>query len=198
MKRAEVSLSLSVLMLVAALVWDGPNKALAHTSDLGFSWFNNAYIYENIYDSSGGGGWAVSSGISDWYSNSLLWVNLDSNATYYEIEYVAANFGATGWLGAAYVYSNNYTCVSPSQAPPGNCNKSSEPATTAILYLNNYYSTAGDLAKRPEVSAHELGHVFGVSHPPSSCEGILMDSGGCQPHASSVQAHDAELIDLLY
>ena len=197
MKKLEVLVVIAAIAVaLAAAVYDR-TEVVAHTDDNGFHWFNNAYQYENIYDSTGGGGWAVSSGISDWYSNSLLWVNGDPNATFYEMEYISSDFGDTGWYGVSYVYSNNYTCLSPTQSPPGNCNKSSEPATTAIFYLNTFYSDAEALALRPQVAAHELGHAFGLKHP-SSCESILMDSGSCQPHADSVQTHDAELVDLLY
>jgi hypothetical protein len=198
--RLEVFVLMSFAILCVTL-YAGHERASAHSTDNGFKWFSNAAIYENVLNSTySPNGWAVSSAASDWDSNTLLFTSTAS-ATFYEIEMVEETYGDTGWLGAAYVYSNNYTCLSPSVSPPGGCNKTTEPATTAIIQLNLYYDEPADVALRPQVSKHELGHPFGLDHPSDKgfgCESIIMDSGDCQPHASSVQPHDAFMVDLLY
>lgn len=178
------------------------DSATAHTSDNGFTWFSNAYDYENVDVSGISSGWAPTSGVYDWYTASWLYTNTEPGyLSYYEINYDEGNYGPTGYYGRAFVYSNSGTCMSSSVAPPGDCNKSNHPATTANILLNTYYTDQNFINNKPNVAPHELGHPFGLKHPGEtvgSCEGILMDAGVCQPHQGSVTSHDAELVDLLY
>ena len=78
-----------------------PQKAGAHTSDLGFKWFNNGYDYENVEIYGISNSWDVSSGLWDWYWNSLLWVN--SASGFKEITCQEGDFGTTAPLGRAQV-----------------------------------------------------------------------------------------------
>ena len=43
---AVVSVAIATIAIAASMM--APQKAGAHTSDLGFKWFNNGYDYENV------------------------------------------------------------------------------------------------------------------------------------------------------
>jgi hypothetical protein len=188
----SVAASLSYSLVVA-------RPASAHNTDMGFKWFNNGYDYENIELSGVGSSWSVTSGVWDWYWNSDLQVNYAGG--HEEIEYQEGNFGSAVAQGRADVYSNSSRCIA-NGVVTFLCSKVyPDQATSAVLLLNTYYSDSTSVAKRPIVSRHELGHVFGLKHyseSSSQCEGSLMDNGGCNPHQATVTAHDAEIIYILY
>jgi hypothetical protein len=172
-------------------------NADAHSNDLGFVWFNNAYDYENLTDTTTGN-WNVTQAVSDWYYNSQLWINTYQSAGFYEITAYSGYYSYWSFLGGAWVYSNTSTCADPFQNYH-TCNKTTQPATTAYITLNLSSPGSSSQILRNKASRHELGHVFGLDHPINTCFGILMDDGGlCPSSPNYITAHDSADMNALY
>lgn len=181
---------LSCLVAASAFV----QRSSAHTGDLGYVWADNTMGSERVEDdtlAANGWGSLVSAGVSSWWNNSTLWVNVQAPLSGNSIFYFDGDYGDSGWYGVANVYSDGTVCGGPTVPAPGGCNKSTVKANRAVLSLNNYYasdySTYGWL--KQQVTTHELGHVFGLSHPTCS-DNAVMDIATCFS-ATSVTSHDA-------
>ncbi|MFN0145872.1 MAG: matrixin family metalloprotease [Dehalococcoidia bacterium] len=196
---AAGSAVLAALVLVAVASMNG-RTAEAHTGDLGFKWFSSAAADQRVatYASSA---WttAVTNAVSNWDSATVL-STYNYQSTTAQIKYYSGNYGNTGWAGAANIYSGSTTCGTPQTEPPGGCNKTTVKANSAILNLNDYYwnpwvGLYSASYQRQRTAAHELGHVFGLSHAECS-SGALMAPTGCwypstMPPSNGVIPHDA-------
>ena len=95
---------------------------------------------------------------------SLTWQ--DPCLTNYEIGNVQADYGASGWLGYAYTYTNDGTDPCFAWEWTGNCDDDDNKVDFAYIIWNDHYK---DQIDEPEWQAlHELGHVFGLRHPEGS------------------------------
>lgn len=209
-------LALVALTIVGSGALISSRNANASHGDLGFLWYSNTSSAEKAHDdttSADGWGAAVSAAISDWYNNTVMWPNQVSTSTPAQLHYYSGNYGDSGWLGAANVYSGSTLCLSPGGGLTGLCNKTTVKADSAIFNLNNYYwspwgGPAGtETYHKQRTSAHELGHAWGMSHEDPSCSdsGILalMKISGCYLWGSSapqngVVSSDISHADALY
>ena len=88
------------------------------------------------------------------------------------------DWGVTGYIGYTYPLNsrgNCYVYIFP-QVATGNCNTTTQKATMARILLNTHY---GPYPNRDWLMRHEMGHVFGLWHPPCTSPYTVMYETGC-------------------
>lgn len=183
---------------VAAL---GHAQAHPLSNDFGFKWFNISPAYIQ-YDAPVSSQWQapVSAGAGNWYNQTKIKIYHPYTPEYFEIYFYNGSYPVNMGLGFVSVYSNTSTCILQGAWFPGACNKSNNPATTGQVYLNDTQST--DIYTKQRTAAHEIGHVFGLSHPDCS-DGVLMSPTACWwptavPPTNGLTAHDIAHINNIY
>lgn len=179
--------------LVAMLTLVTPEDRVgAGHGDLGWLWYSTSASNQLVHDhASSPWNAAVSAAVVDWANNTNLSPSVVSLQTTAQIHYYSGNYGNSGWLGKANVYSGSNICADDSGIT-GNCNKTTNKADSAILNLNSYYwdNWAGlgfpsgtEVYHRQRTSSHEMGHVWGLSHPDQECLSpttlAVMKPSGC-------------------
>ncbi len=119
-------------------------------------------------------------GGTNWYNTpTRLWPYLTTNYSISRIDYWQGNYG-TSWWG----YSVNHPCYG------SGCTY-----TWADNYLNAQLLNAQSSFTRTKVATHEMGHGFGLAHPPC-CFTSIMNQGSLA--YNTPQAHDNTDVNALY
>jgi predicted Zn-dependent protease len=205
---ARLFLSSLLLFLGAIAFSRGTDQSAAHTGDLGFIWFSNTTSNMGVDDHTNCCYYwdVISAAVPDWNNLTILNPVLQNHSAA-RIHVYNYNYGSNGWFGAVFVWSGNTLCGSP-EGPTNDCNKTTVKADTGYVLLNDYYLVntwnpnwySAAYAKR-RTTAHELGHIFGLSHAACS-NASLMSPTNCwhpsQPPNNSITSHDVSHVNLLY
>lgn len=136
---------------------------------------------------------AMSNAASNYHnSTDLNWTGTGGLIQGYE-----NNFGATGYQGYAYPSNaSGQNCYwYPTPIATGNCNTTTNKATSAVLYFNTYYG----YSDREWLARHEMGHVFGLYHPPCGNPTVtVMHTPGCGSLPTTLQADEINWINSAY
>lgn len=87
----------------------------------------------------------------------------------------------------------------PTPSPTGNCNTTTNKATSAIIYFNHYYIQGpSGFPHKDWLARHEMGHVFGLYHPPCSDPYTVMYDTSCGQYPPTLQADEKNWINANY
>jgi hypothetical protein len=156
--------------------------------------------------------------VNDWYNTTAVKptngnvADHASNRVHYHSERLGTVLAPIGRANEFSIegYGQLTACRTvPGGPPSGNCNKTNHRATYADLDLNDELLGPGkNLAtdsNRNHTIGHELGHIFGLSHPTDCNEPVgavyeaIMRQTACEPPLyGNVRGHDAYDVAFLY
>jgi hypothetical protein len=182
--------------LLGAAAMDATQSSKAVPYSPPFKWAVNSPLNAQV-STAYAGQWAtaVQGGAWDWYYRTDLEV-IPTSAQITEI-YAHDAFSIDYPPGWATAYSNNYTCLTYPNYFSGNCNMTTEAATTGVIDLNDFYFDS-DASYNQMVAAHELGHVFGLNH--GACANTRIMEPPCYPtpHPLTTTAQDISDVATVY
>jgi hypothetical protein len=155
---------ISTMVVIALVLVLGVSSEAAAYNLLGGKWssVNSGHIQYWIYPS-GADYTAYSTAVTSWNNTPTpIWIVSSGKADTENLSLTSVNNNSVGWDG--------YTYLSP-------CNTCTY--TYSEVYLNDYYANGYSAGKRQSVTEHELGHVFGLAHPSSAGQAVLMNAYTC-------------------
>jgi hypothetical protein len=111
-----------------------------------------------------------------------------------------ANYGFVGFHAYTMPISQTGLYCYWTTVPTGSCNKTDRRAYSARILYNTYY----DYPPRAWLSRHEMGHVFGLYHPPCTDPYTVMFETSCyqpvgpHPWPTTLQADEISYINSTY
>lgn len=197
-----------------AAAWHGTNSP---NPDLGWTWKDATLVGGSVVDDHTSGTiftQPINDLVANWYNATKVKPTKGSLANHSSnrVHYWEVNAGTNGYLGQTQPYSiEGYSSLQPcttNGAPNGVCNKTNHRATYADINLNlarlGSGKDKGTDGNRRHTVGHELGHIYGLSHPSdcsppsgSTYEAIVRQTG-CGPLWTTVRGHDQKDIGVLY